>query len=272
MMRACLALAVLLFPGLAWSQGNSGLDPLTRREEAFGWEAVGRIDIGDDGFCTGTLIATDLVLTAAHCLFDPASRAAVNIEGIVFRAGLHGGVAVAEARIARAVAHPGYDPKGGTDADSVGHDLALLELATPIPAAVAAPFLVQGAAGLSEVSVLSLAQGRDDALSWQRVCKVLGQRDGLLAFDCDVDFGSSGAPVFDLSGARARIVSVISAGRKDKTGTIVFGMELPKLLSDLKSALRSGRGVLVSSAAPMKPQGVSRDKSSRDIGAHFVKP
>lgn len=272
-MRRVLALlsVLLALPALA----DTGLDRLDRRDEAFGWEAVGRLDLGDHGFCTGTLIATDLVLTAAHCLFDRERGVAEEVGAMRFRAGLRDGEAVAEQRVLRAVAHPGYNPFEPLGENSVRHDVALLQLAGPIPAAVAAPFVVQDPGGVRSVSVVSYAQGREEALSWQRACTVLGQKDGLLAFNCDVDFGSSGAPVFDASGSRARIVSIISAGHRDEGGTLAYGMQLPGLLSDLKAALRSGRGVMSSdeatSAAPTIRR-IGATDGSRNIGARFVKP
>ena len=274
-MRLSFALLLMLAAtGASRADINSGLDRLTRRDETFGWEAVGRLDIGDHGFCTGTLIATDLVLTAAHCLFDHATGAPEDISTITFRAGLSDGTSVAEAHALRAVAHAGYDPHEQTGQNSIRHDLALVQLATQIPSAVAAPFVVQGPGNVQQVSVVSYAQGREEALSWQRACAVVGHRDGLLAFDCDVDFGSSGAPVFDRSEGRARIVSIISAGHKDAEGTLAYGMELPGLLADLKAALRSGHGVfeVAQKALPTIRRIGQGSTDSRDISARFVKP
>ncbi|PZQ96672.1 MAG: trypsin [Cereibacter sphaeroides] len=271
-MTAVWKLALATFLIAAPVLADTGLDRLTRRDQSFGWEAVGRVDIGDKAFCTGTLIATDLVLTAAHCVYDGSTGQPEDVSTMRFRAGLSDGVSIAEVAVARAVAHPGYDPQEQTGKNSIGHDLALLQLAEPIPAAVASPFVVQSPGSAGEVSVVSYARGREDALSWQRSCRVLGRQQGLLAFNCDVDFGSSGAPVFDRSGNRARIVSIISAGRKDAEGTIAFGMELPSLLADLKTALRSGRGVIEAPKAAPTIRRIGQSGGTRDISARFVKP
>ena len=58
---------VFLATGLS-AQSPTGLVKLGDRDDLLGWEAVGRLDQEGVGFCTGTLIAPDLVLTAAHCV------------------------------------------------------------------------------------------------------------------------------------------------------------------------------------------------------------
>jgi protease YdgD len=270
-MRAAALVFALAVPAAA--QDNSGLDRLDTREELRGWEAIGRVDIADGGFCTGTLIASDLVLTAAHCVVEPGG-APIAAERITFRAGYADGSAIAESPVQRTVASPGFTGREDAPVEEILSDLALLQLASPIATSVISPFTVGLPGSGDEVSVVSYARGREEALSWQRVCQVLGQQDGFIAVDCDVTFGSSGAPVLDRSGYRARIVSIIVAGYQEADRTIAYGMRLPALVDDLKARLRAGRATSEAPASTARP-GVRRitvGGGNGDTGARFVKP
>ena len=272
MRRLAVLLAVLAAPAAA---DNTGLEPLTRREQLLGWEAVGRLDLGRGNFCTGTLIATDLVLTAAHCVYGADGRPE-DPARMVFRAGYAGGEAIAESPALRVAALPGYDPLTPVSQQNVRNDVALVQLAQPIPAAVAAPFRVKAPGRGDAVSVVSYAVGREEMLSWQRECRVLEREGALVALDCDVTFGASGAPVLDRSGGRAQIVSIISAGGPTDRGKLAFGMELPGAVAALKKQLAAGQVLAGTAAPPAAKPGVRRigtgDGSSRDIGARFVTP
>lgn len=270
MIRRFLHIATTLGVMIATqATAGSGLIRLTDRDDLFGWEAVGRIEIGRSGYCTGVLIAPNLVLTAAHCVYDDALNA-VSASDLTFRAGLRDGASIAERKVARVAAHKGYNPKQGYGPENIRHDAALLELAEPIPTALANPFVLhQGAGNGQRVSVVSYGQGRDDALSWQRDCGQLWSERNLIAFDCNITFGSSGAPVFVRDGSRARILSLVSGGNMDDGTPRAFGMKLPPLVTDLKRDLRA------MPKAQTANSGIRRIKVGQGggaSGAKFAKP
>lgn len=278
MMRSVLV-ALILWAGAALAQAQeSPLHSLLTADETRGWEGVGRINLGGTGFCTGALIAPDLVLTAAHCLFDQKSFQPYPVNTIEFLAGWRNGRAAAYRGVRRAMAHPSYTYDGTDKMGRVAYDVALLQLDQPIRLSSIKPFDV--AADPQEgdtVSVVSYALDRSEAPSMQEICHVLGRQPGFMVLTCNVDFGSSGAPIFVMQDGVPQIASVISAKAEMDTRRVSLAAAMEVPLTELRQAFgaadvtapgvrRIGPGAVASS----QPAVIGSAMSSG--GAKFVKP
>lgn len=240
-MRGLLAYVLLICAALPVSAGTK-LEVMDTRGDMLGWEAVGRIDLAGKGFCTGVLIAPDQVLTAAHCLFDSQTGQPLSADKVIFRSGYLKGDALSERRASKYVVADGYIPGGNrTDIDNVTRDVAILRLEHPIYSSEADPFRIAETGGTGAVQVMSYGRGRAEAMSWQRRCDLTHEGRDLKFFDCDITFGSSGAPVFVKTGTRVRIFSLVSGSARMNDGSSMgVGMALPEVVTSLRAKLRNG--------------------------------
>jgi len=267
-MRILLTIILLLLPMSASAQADTPLVTLETGDALRGWEGVGRLDIRGKGFCTAALIRDNLILTAAHCVYD-LDGSLIDTERFEFNAALRYGRAEATRNIRSLVPHPGYKHGAATAQQSkVAMDIAVLQLDQPIRRAKVQPFRIASRPRTGDrVGIVSYGRGRSETPSLQEVCSVMGQDAGVVIMNCDVDFGSSGSPVFMVRDGQPMIASVVSAMAETELGKLSFGTSLQEPLQQLLSHYAA-----IGPARPGGTQRIMTMNERNNTGAKFARP
>jgi protease YdgD len=204
--------------------------------------------------CTGTLVAPDIVITAAHCVVDPWKGVPYPLKDIHFLAGVRGatreGHAVAKCLRFGADTNFGHRNDGSglarTGPSVSAHDLKTDAVALILDrelAAAPAPLadVFAGAPGLELIHAAYPADRRHQ-LTAHMNCRLLRtEYEGWLWFnDCDTHPASSGGPVFITKDGVLQLAAImVASGRRTENVALPIS-EWRHLVADNRCPSSSG--------------------------------
>jgi protease YdgD len=199
------------------------------------WNAVGKVTLDDGSFCTGTLVAANVALTAAHCFFDEEHK---RTDRATFQAGFHYGGVLAASPVIKTIIPDDFNPAhvgNGSVVDS--SDYAFLVLKWPVGQVVG--FLDFTTAKPIDLkigdSVIDIGYGdAGNRLAAGVNCKITSVNDNqTFEHDCATADGDSGGPVFVVKDAVLHFVGITSYGYEDAGEYIGVAVSRAAFLSKL---------------------------------------
>ena len=202
------------------------------------WPSIGRVNVAryrSTSMCTGTLIAPNLVLTAAHCLYNKKTLRPFPLDDLLFIAGVRRDEYAARLEVACVHPDADYVPRQRPKLRDVHDDVGLIVLKEASTLAPVPPLSLDEAAVLTkETRFQSVGYRRSRRFLPTVVedCKVMGTAEDSWVTDCASEAGASGGPLLVQTPNGLRVAGVMSAKIDEARSAIVPFMEWQDLLKN----------------------------------------
>lgn len=187
------------------------------------WRYVGQLTMESGEACTATLIARDVIVTAAHCIHGEGGRLNASARFVAASGG-------ATARVTAYLIDRRYDyTRFNTTNDIDGLDWALLRIDQPLGDrlghAGVRDLIGEGAQRATSTDLMQAGYSWDtgDNLSGNLRCRIVTvNRDNTFAHECDTTRGDSGSSFMVRNGAGYDVIGVDSNFRSNPRGPFIY--------------------------------------------------
>lgn len=202
------------------------------------WNRIGNLSIAGRKFCSASLVADNIIITAAHCLWNQNTQDWYPAQFVHFLAGYQQDDYIAHSRAKKLTPNPNYHFQVSVDPTLLRQDWALIELEEPIGALLGYfPLLLlsetqQTQLQLSQQNVALAGYRRDtrEALSLDSQCQLTPTPShfpqSLLSNHCHGLSGDSGGPLLIEKNSEWHILG-IHAGRSIDARQNTLALAIP---------------------------------------------